>query len=114
MNDTIGIFYELPNGKIAKTIGWNKVQKIIIYYFEGLPFTTVSEDEFQTWKPRTDLKDFPNAKDPRLPYIFDLYWDIKYTSELEYILAEEDHEDLEDIKDEILAQGLETQFGLRT
>jgi hypothetical protein len=85
MNQTIGIYYELPDGKIVYTYGYmgNGIKNTISYYFDDNEDSkTVDQDEFDTWKPRGDLKDFPNAKDPRLPYVFDLYWDIKYTSQL--------------------------------
>lgn len=42
-------------------------------------------DDCITWK-QTDLMDFPNAKDPRLPYSFDLHYDIKYLSELKHAI----------------------------
>jgi len=85
MNQTIGIYYELPDGKIVYTYRYmrNGIKNTISYYFDDNEGSkTVDQDEFDTWKPRKDLKDFPNAKDPRLPYVFDLYWDIKYTSQL--------------------------------
>jgi len=90
MNRTIGIYYELPNGKIVYTHSYmgNGIKNTISYYFDDDEGSkTVDQDEFDTWKPRKDLKDFPNAKDPRLPYVFDLYWDIKYTSQLKQELS---------------------------
>ena len=73
MNNTIGIYYELPNGQIAYTYGWDGRNKTISYRFDDKQGgRTISQKEFDTWKPRRDLNDFPNATDPRLPYIFDL------------------------------------------
>ena len=79
----IGVFYELSDGSIVKTIGWDgRVEEIISFYHEGQPVETILKSETKDWKHRPDLKDFPNAKDPRLPYVFDLFWDLKYTSEI--------------------------------
>ena len=90
-NDTIGIYYELPNGKIAYTYGWNGIKKEVSYYFENEKPRVVTENVFQTWKPRKDLKDFPNSKDPVLPYDFDLYYDLKRMSDLIDFVDQEDN-----------------------
>lgn len=88
-NNTKGIYYELPNGKIAYTYGFTKDS--IQYYFDNDESVyAVTKKEFQTWKPRKDLKDFPNASDPRLPYEFDLNWDIKFMSQLKLTLENDD------------------------
>ena len=80
----VGIFYELPDGRIADTYGFDGLKKTVSYYFDddSGPQTPVTFEEFDKWIPRRDLKDFPNARDPRLPYVFDLYWDIKHLSGL--------------------------------
>jgi len=94
MNDTVGIFYELSDGRIAKTYGFSDKGNTISYYFDKEQGShSISNNKFQSWKPRLDLKDFPNASDPRLPYIFDLYYDIKYTSELKKELKNHLYED---------------------
>ena len=83
MNDTVGIFYELPSGKIAKTFGFMERGKIIRYYFDDDHGTRyINNDIFQTWIPRRDLTDFPNAKNPRLHKEFDTRWDFKFMSQL--------------------------------
>ena len=80
---TIGVFYEMSDGSIVKTTGWDgRVEEIISFYREGQDNETILKSETKDWKRRLDLKDFPNAKDPRLPYVFDLFWDLKYTSEI--------------------------------
>jgi|688.fasta_scaffold143125_4 hypothetical protein len=103
MNNTIGAYYELPDGKIAFTIGWahNDGQPIISYFFDDdSGCHIVTYEEFQAWKQRIDLRDFPNARDPRLPYVFDLFWDIKYTSQLKDVFKSNSlpYEDIEEIK----------------
>lgn len=93
----IGIFYEAPDGRIAKSYGWEgKAGLVSAYFDDDAGSFTVAEKEFRTdWKPRPDLGDFPNARDPRLPYVFDLFWDIKRRSELLVMLASgEDHEEV--------------------
>jgi hypothetical protein len=90
-NEVVGILYELPDGRIANTYGFSKnwLQEdgtrstAILYYFDdGRGGRRATNEEFQTWKPRRDLYDFPNARDPKLPYEFDLLWDFKYASQL--------------------------------
>lgn len=106
MNNIIGIHYELPNGKIARTYGWNGVDKTVRYYFDdGKGARTATQAEFDTWKPRRDLEDFPNARDPKLPYVFDLLWDIKYMSELRRELV--DHDDRDAIMEQIRQHNIE-------
>lgn len=90
----IGILYETPSGEIVRTFGWDGRTREVRYYFDdGAGGRTASEAEFDTWKPRPDLEDFPNARDPRLPAIFDLVWDLKYQSELPQALEDASEED---------------------
>jgi hypothetical protein len=77
---SLGIHYEMPNGKIAYVYGF--CGGFVSYYLDGYREGKISVDEFKQWKPREDLYDFPNAEDPRLPYAFDLYFDIKHVSDL--------------------------------
>lgn len=98
MNNTVGIFYELPDGRIAKTNGFNEPNKTISFYFDDdNGCHTINIDEWQTWKPREDLKDFPNARDPRVPYVFDLHWDLKYISQVRKVLAGTWWDEIQDI-----------------
>ncbi len=88
-NLTVGVFYELPDGRITKTYGGNSVKREVSHYFDKENSNTISSfEEVKLWKKRKDLKDFPNARDPKLPYEFDLNWDIKYESELKKMLDE--------------------------
>jgi len=85
MIDIIGVFYELPDGSIVKTTGWDgrhPERELVSFYREGGDGESILKSKTEGWKQRPDLKDFPNAKNPRLPYVFDLFWDIKYTSEI--------------------------------
>lgn len=81
-----GFFHELPDGRIAYAYGVNSVYREVYYNFndddDDNEKHTVSYEEYFTWKLRKDIYDFPNAKDPRLPYSFDLLFDIKRKSEL--------------------------------
>ncbi len=82
-NDVVGILYELPDGRIVNTYGFQDRGDVILYYFDdGKGGLKTTNEEFQTWKPRRDLYDFPNARNPKLPYEFDLLWDFKYISQL--------------------------------
>lgn len=92
----IGAHYELPDGLIARTVGWNgERQEVTFYLDDAQGGRTVSLPEFSSWKIRRDLTDFPNASDPRLPYVFDLFWDIKYLSDLKRELpGHPEHKDI--------------------
>ena len=106
-NDTIGIHYELPDGRIVYTCGFSKKGPvpIITYFFDNDSGQhIVTGTEFQKWKPRRDLRDFPNARDPRLPYCFDLFWDIKYISQLKATVR--GHIDETDIRKMMLDHGI--------
>ena len=85
----IGTFYELGNGEITKTYGSNSVKRTISHYFDGHEnYAVTLYPDTRDWKKRDDLKDFPDSKDPRLPYVFDLFWDIKQESELKKLMQE--------------------------
>lgn len=95
---TVGIFYEMPNGQIAYTYGFDDKKKVVSYRLDGdTTGRSVTYEEIKTWNPRPDLSDFPNASDPKLPYLFDLNWDIKYMSDLRRVLAS-GHPQLGEIK----------------
>ena len=89
-NNTAGIHYETPEGRIAYVYGLSNIE-VSYYYDDGKAGRTASLEVFDTWKERRDLKDFHNTSDPRLPYEFDLNWDVKHVSELKLFL--QDHED---------------------
>lgn len=93
-----GIFYEMPNGQIAYTYGFDDIKKTVSYLLDGdKTGRVVTYEEIKKWKPRFDLYDFPNSSDPKLPYLFDLNWDIKYMSDLRRVLAS-GHPQLDEIK----------------
>ena len=96
---TVGVFYELPNGQIAYTYGFDDQKKVVSYRLDGdtTGRTITYEEIIKSWKPRFDLYDFPDSSDPKLPYLFDLNWDIRYMSELRRVLAA-GHPQLDEIK----------------
>lgn len=103
----IGAYYELPDGRIALTVGWDGLDRTVRYHFDtDEPSGKISETGIKSWKYRADLKDFPNARDPRLPYVFDLYWDLKFTSDLQRFLQQDYHEDMEEVRALALEHGL--------
>lgn len=102
----VGIYYELPDGRIAYTYGANGINKTVSYYFDDdEEDKLVTYSELASWTKRKDLRDFPNARDPRLPYVFDLFWDIKYMSDLRRELV--GHRDEEEIRQAILENNIE-------
>lgn len=99
MSIVIGAFYELPDGRIARTYGWGGKTEMVSFYFDNdKPRVPVHVSETVDWKIRRDLSDFPNARDPLLPYSFDLHWDIKHRSELLQVLGDGDHDDIDEIR----------------
>lgn len=91
MDVYINVLHEMPDGKIVRTYGANKFS--VSYFDNERNYGNVCIKDYLTWKLRRDLKDFPNAKDPILPYVFDLHWDIKYLSDLIRFLPGHDDED---------------------
>jgi hypothetical protein len=96
---TGGAYYKVPDGRICYVCGGGRGK--VVYYFDddnGVLECTV--EECKDWEYQK-IRDFPNARDPRLPYDFDLHWDIKYTSQLKAILAGEAHfdDELDELKD---------------
>ena len=88
-NLVIGAFYEAPDGRIALTCGWSGESREMRYAFDDdTGVHSLPEAEFQAWTRRADLQDFPNARDPRLPYEFDLAWDVKTHSGLVQLLKD--------------------------
>ena len=102
----VGIFYSTPFG-IVKTYGfttkedgqkhilWYKLKKVKNfrnYYENG---STIAIDT-GTWS-RLDISDFPDSADPVLPYVFDLYYDIKRMSQLRAAFRYEDTDELLDL-----------------
>lgn len=83
----IGTFYENKRtGTILKCIGW--VNGRASLYPENRPrqrvkHQSVTPEELSSkFRHRPDLKDWPNAWNPLLPYVFDLNWDMKCESDL--------------------------------
>jgi hypothetical protein len=105
----IGRFYELPDGRIAFAFGWDAKSKNVRYRFDddSGSHSVLSTELIDTWRPRLDLEDFPNARDPRLPYVFDLIWDVKTRSALVSLLVDKnlDNEEKE-IWEIMLKQGI--------
>lgn len=95
----IGTYYELPDGRIVRTYAWDGRKRTVSYYFDDDSGTHVAmADDVANWKLRNDLGDFPNARDPRLPYVFDLFWNIKTVSHLKReIVGHDDEGEMRDL-----------------
>ena len=94
----VGIYYELPDKSICTISGADCVRRKVTYHLENSGSLSATFKEVSKWKPRRDLQDWPNAEDPIVPYIFDLYWDIKRISDLRRVLKE-GHTDINHIRD---------------
>ncbi len=92
-------FYEMPDGKIALISYADNVMMKFGYRLDGESSKDCNYEDMVGWKRRSDLQDYPNAIDPRLPYVFDLHWDIKFTSQLNDVLSKGYHEDIESIRE---------------
>ena len=53
------------------------------YDAKGRTFNTTAEG-MRNWT-LLRANDFPHSPDPRLPYVYDLHWDVKYVSQLQHI-----------------------------
>lgn len=85
---TVGGYYAMPDGNIAYVYG-NGMGKFSYSTCNGKEITGHNDrpwSEFVGWSEKLDLKDFPNQFDPRLPYDFDLFYDIKRLSQLKWHL----------------------------
>jgi hypothetical protein len=109
----VGAYYKLPNNSISYIYGCHGLKREISYYFDDDEGgKKASFEKVKSWKIRKDLKDFPDAKDPKLPYVFDLFWDIKHESELKKLIAEHSENWLkhEGVIEEIYKEGLANKF----
>lgn len=89
-NILIGAFYELPDGRITRTYGISQNPEVVLHYFDVKPDaheSTPAAEVLTSWTPRRDISDFPNARDPRVHFDFDLFWDIKHISELKHVIS---------------------------
>lgn len=77
----MGGFYRRPvEGDVVMT--WGFGPGYVVYASEDGPGARATRDEMDTWDFLEGARDFPNAKDPRLPYEFDLYYDVHRLSQL--------------------------------
>jgi hypothetical protein len=85
----IGAYYEMPDGTVARTHGWDGAARTVAYALDddAGPRTAAAADVEGSWRRRPDLSDFPDARDPSLPFVFDLHWDAKRRSDLVALLA---------------------------
>jgi len=80
-NIHIGGYYELPTKKVVYIFRCNNVKREIHYKFENSKNYIATFEEVKKWK-HLNINDFPNAKNPKVPYSFDLFFDIKRESDL--------------------------------
>lgn len=89
----IGGFCEFPDGRIASVIGWNSLEQSYQCRFENGQSIIVSKFDRHFIKSRADLFYFPDAKDPHLPYEFDMMYGIKNLSDLKAEINRGIHKD---------------------
>lgn len=90
--EAVGGFYERPDGSIVKTYGCKDSGATIMFYeYKGGTQETPDSNTIG-WKDRQDLREFPGCDDVnrRLPYEFDLYFDIKSKGEMYNVLEQRD------------------------
>lgn len=59
------------------------------YDKHGNVYTLTEAELYQNYLQYREQEDFTDPVDPRLPYVFDLFWDIKTISQLKYHLDNE-------------------------
>ena len=96
MSVHINKFYEnKTTHRIVRCVGWSGLTKLAYLAPEVRPNQDiqrygVTESELESdYQLRSDLEDWPDAWDPKLPYVFDLNWDLKTESDLVRFCAEE-------------------------
>lgn len=105
----VGALYERSDGSIIRTYHWDGTEKTISYFDETMKKSYSADlKEFNTWKLRCDLHDFPNPKNPLLPYDFDLCWDIQYMSQLKRAL-QHNHPDKNEILEMMIIHNITIQ-----
>ena len=85
----VGGFHRSPEGRVARVFGWSGLTRIVSFAFDDdTGAHKLPEAEFSKWEYLPGLEDFPDARDPILPYEFDLIWDVKTRSGLVRLLGE--------------------------
>lgn len=82
----VGAFYQRssnPMDVVYSTMGTDN--HIHGHDARGKPFDA-TDQEVLKWT-QLAVNDFPNSRDPRLAYVFDLHWDVKRVSQLRFIDA---------------------------
>jgi hypothetical protein len=103
----LGGFYRNQQGAVVEICGYTET--MVIYRPEGGELHQASLPTFATWEYLPDLRDFPNASDPRLPHFFDMEFGLKTMGELRRAIY---HETLSP-RDEAALRRLMAQHGIR-
>ena len=87
----IGSFYQRSADPmdVVYTVGGGRGN--IHGYDAKLESFSTTNEEVLTWT-QLAVNDFPNSSDPRLPYVYDLHWDIKRVSQLRHLDSSEQAE----------------------
>lgn len=91
----IGVFYQRSKDPldVVYSVGCGP-NKIHGYDVRGKSFETTPEQVMKWTQLR--VNDFPQSPDPRLPYAYDLHWDVKRISQLRHMDAG-DRDSVEDM-----------------
>jgi hypothetical protein len=91
----IGTFYQRSTDPmdIVYTVGGGP-NNIYGYDAKQVSFNATPE-KVMTWT-QLAVNDFPHSSDPRLPYVYDLHWDIKRISQLRFMDPRE-REEIEEL-----------------
>jgi hypothetical protein len=101
MVNTIGCFYETPFGTVftygigIDYVSWYKIKRT--KRFKNIYQHGHTKRIDTTEWIRKKIEDFPDSADPVLPYVFDLYYDIKTMSQLRAAFRFEDRGELLDL-----------------
>lgn len=75
-----GVYYLTETNNVIYSYGF--ADNCLLAYDDNNMSYKIASNVSSTLKLLNKVRDFPNAKNPRLPYEFDLHWDIKRTDEL--------------------------------
>jgi len=98
---TAGIFYQRSNDAkdVVYTIGFTH-NDIMFIDANGQNGLVEKETLCSKWIPRKEVKDFPSSKNPRLPYVYDLFWDLKNVDDIKQLNPEEKNEVIQKLKED--------------
>ena len=84
----IGAFYQRSENPLDVVFTVSGGRGVIHGYNVKMEAFSTTPEQVLAWT-QLAVNDFPNSSDPRLPYAYDLHWDIKHVSQLRHLDSDE-------------------------